>query len=218
MKKFLVAVLFLSLAVSLASAETLLTANPIGQGKWGVLGAVVQDANVMNNSSYGMLTIGGYAGYGITNQLDVLLSLGSANVTGLPAGASASGTSMGLSLKYAVLSEGANIPVSVGVLGGFKSIASKMTGQSDQTDSQMILGVGVSKVMAPFVPYGGIAYRSDTVSGTALSTQLDLTVGSAIAWSTQGAVYAEYTMQSITPNGGSSYNSGQLALGVGYKI
>jgi len=79
-------------------------------------------------------------------------------------------------------------------------------------------GVGVSKMMAPYVPYGALTYRTTANGGTAVSTQLDLTVGCAIAWSTQGAVFVEDTLQSITPNGGSAYSSNQLGIGVGYKI
>jgi hypothetical protein len=82
----------------------------------------------------------------------------------------------------------------------------------------MMVGAGVSKIMAPLVPYGGLTYRSTSSSGTTVATQLDLTVGSAIAWSMQGAVLVEYTMQSITPNGGTAYSSGQIGLGVAYKI
>ena len=71
--------------------------------------------------------------------------------------------------------------------------------------------------MAPFVPYGGLTYVRP-LNRRDFSTQLDLTVGTAIAWSMQGAVFLEYTMQSITPNGGSNYSSGQIAPGVCYTI
>ena len=82
----------------------------------------------------------------------------------------------------------------------------------------MSAAVGVSKMMAPFVPYGGLAYRSTSSGGAAVSTQFDLTVGSAIAWSAQSAIFVEDTMQSITPNGGSAYSSNQVALGLGYAL
>lgn len=73
-------------------------------------------------------------------------------------------------------------------------------------------------MMAPYVPYGGITYRTTSSGGTTTATQFDLTVGTAIAWSVQGAVFIEDTLQSITPNGLSSYSSNQIGLGVGYKI
>ena len=220
MKVLFSALLAVLLCVGVASAELLTTANPIGQGKWGVLGAYLSDANVNNNSGYSMGSIGGYVGYGATDKLDVYLTGGSATVSGLPATISMSMTSIGLTAKYLVLAEGADMPVSVSVGAGYRSInttASLLAG-GNTTGSQMLAGVGVSKIMAPFVPYGGLTYRTTSSGGSTTSTQLDLTVGSAIAWSTQGAVFVEDTMQSITPNGGSAYSSNQLAIGVGYKI
>lgn len=216
---FLLVVAIVSVA-SVASAELLVTANPLGQGKWGVLGAYLSDANANNNSSYSIATLGGYVGYGVTDKLDVYLNAGSATVGGLPATISVSMTSIGLNAKYAVVAESKDMPVSVSVGAGYRSInttASALAG-GNTTGSQILAGVGVSKMMAPFVPYGGLTYRSTSTGGSTTSTQLDLTVGSAIAWSAQGAVFVEYTMQSITPNGGSAYTSGQIGLGVGYAI
>jgi len=54
-------------------------------------------------------------------------------------------------------------------------------------------------MMIPFIPYGGLTYKSTTFSMAAnKGTAIDLTVGSAIAWSQQGAVFVEYTQQQIT--------------------
>jgi hypothetical protein len=71
--------------------------------------------------------------------------------------------------------------------------------------------------MAPFIPYGGLQYGS-TGGSVGTSTQIDITLGTGIAWSTQGMVLLEYTNQSITPQGGSAYTSGQIGLGVLYLI
>jgi hypothetical protein len=213
-----------AVVVSAASAEFLLTANPLGQGKWGLLGGYVSDANYGNMSGSSLGTIGGYAGYGITDKLDVLVQLGSSTYSGaLPLGVSGvTGTGYAVNLKYALMAEGKDLPVSVAVGGGYKSasqVASIVGGGSASTPlSQISLAAGVSKVMAPFVPYGAVAYRSMNSSGTAMGTAIDLTVGTAIAWSMQGAVMVEYTMQSITPNGGSNYSSGQMAAGVAYML
>jgi hypothetical protein len=220
MKVLFSALLAFVLCVSAASAELLTTANPIGQGKWAVLGGYLSDANVNNVSGYTMGTIAGYAGYGVTDKLDVYLTGGSATVSGLPATISVSMTALGLTGKYQVLAESASMPVSVGVGVGYKSIntTASLAAGGNATGSQMMAGVGVSKMMAPFIPYGGLAYRSTASGGSTVGTQLDLTVGSAVAWSTQGAVFVEYTLQSVTPNGGTAYSSGQIGLGVGYII
>jgi len=223
MKKLSAVLLFVFLVASFASAELLTTANPIGQGKWAVLGAAFQDSNVMNTSGYTALSIGGYAGYGITDKLDAYVQLGQATISGLPAGVSSSTMGYGLSLKYGVLDE-KTAPVSVAVGAGYKLLTSKMTGMADGSGNQLLVGIGVSKMMVPFIPYGGLSYRSTNAGlagGVADSTQIDVTIGSAIAWSAQGAVFVEYTLQSITPSsasGISNHSSGQIALGVGYTI
>ena len=218
MRTFLIAILSVALLASIASAEMLVTANPIGQGRWAVLGAGLQDQNASNMSGWTMTSIGGYVGYGILNQLDAYLQAGMGNMGGLPAGWSGSTTVYGLSLKYALLEEGDASPVSVAIGGGAKALQMKSKATVDSTSNNTIvsLGVGVSKAIAPLIPYGGIMYRS--YSGDSEGTQLDATLGSAIAWSEQGAVFVEYTLQSITPKGGSNYSSGQIGAGVGYVI
>ncbi|MDD5594003.1 MAG: hypothetical protein PHG97_04640 [Candidatus Margulisbacteria bacterium] len=224
MRSLLVALLLICAIAAVGSAEMLVTANPIGQGKWAVLGAGYQDSNAYNNSGWKTLTIGGYAGYGITNKLDVLAQIGQANVSGLPAGVSVSSLGYGLILKYAVLEEGASMPVSVSAGAGYKLLNNKVTGLADATGNQWLVGLGVSKMMVPFIPYGGVTYRNTNAGfagGVLDSAQLDITLGTAIAWSTQGAVFVEYTLQSVNPStasGIANHSSGQIGLGVGYKI
>lgn len=214
MRVFVTCFLLAFMLISVASAEMLVTANPIGQGKWAFLGAGLQDSSVGGSgSTLTMTTIGGYAGYGVTDKLDVFAQLGQASFSV----GSTKTTILGLTLKYEVMEESVSFPVSVSVGGGYKSLSTD-TGGSTTSGNQMLVGVGVSKLMAPFIPYGGLTYRTTSSGGTTTQTQSDLTVGSAIAWSAQGAVFVEYTMQSITPNGGSAYTSGQIGLGVGYSI
>jgi hypothetical protein len=216
MKKLIVIALFLSLSATLASAEFLTTANPIGQGKFGVLGAYIQDQNYLNNSNYTLGSFGGYVGYGILENLDLLLQAGSANANGLPVSSSITG--YGATLKYTILNEGPAMPVSVAVGAGYKALAATTAGAT-MNGNQAVAAVGVSKLMVPFIPYGGVAYRKSTLNAADSSTQMDLTVGSAIAWSAQGAVLLEYTVQSITTAVTNvNYSSGQLAAAVAYKI
>jgi hypothetical protein len=214
MKVLFSALLAFVLCASAASAELLVTANPIGQGKWAVLGSGMLDSNAGNNSSAGLSTVGGYVGYGATSKLDVFLNAGQANVTGITGYISTTNV-IGLSGKYQIMDE-ASAPVSVAIGAGYRSMNNV---QSSTNGNQLFVGVGVSKMMAPFVPYGGVTYRSNTEGGSADGSQIDLTIGSAIAWSAQGAVFVEdtYQMFSSVPSTG-SYNSNQVALGVGYKI
>ncbi|MFA6170484.1 MAG: hypothetical protein WCW67_05155 [Candidatus Margulisiibacteriota bacterium] len=225
MKKITMSLLLALCFASLASAELLVTANPLGQGKMAFAGAYVLDSNYQNSTGLTLGTIGGYFGYGITDKLDTYLQYGQGTAGGtIPTGIGGmSGTGYGASLKYTILDEGVSMPVSVALGGGYKSFSNKVTitglGDITSTSSQMMIGVGVSKIMAPFVPYGAIAYRSTNVStANSNSTQLDLTVGTAIAWSMQGAVMIEYSMQSITPQAGSSYTGGEIAASVAYRL
>ena len=221
--RVLSAILLAVLVVSVASAELLTTANPIGKGSWAVMGAGVQDQNVSNQSGYKMTTFGGYVGYGVTDKLDVYLNASSGNLDGLPAGLTMSMTSIGLNGKYTILEEGKDMPVSVALGLGYKSAPVKSSAAvgGDYNGTQMMGGVGVSKMIIPFVPYAALAYRSsafDVGAGNMDFTQMDITVGTAVAWSTQGAVFVEYTNQAVTGKNTAvvaNHTSGQIAIGVG---
>jgi len=220
MRTFLISLLLAALLISTASAEVLTTANPIGQGRWAVLGSGVQNQNVSNNSGYSSLLLGGYVGYGLTDTLDAYIQAGTGSTTGLPAVVTANSlTALGAAVKYQLMKEGDSLPVSVALAAQAKAITAKQTIGTETTmnGSQWTIGLGASKVMIPFIPYCGLAYRS---SGGEITeqTQFDITVGTAIAWSEQGAVFVEYTAQSITPTGGTNYSSGQVAGAVAYKI
>ncbi|MFA5034158.1 MAG: hypothetical protein WC500_00025 [Candidatus Margulisiibacteriota bacterium] len=235
MKKIYLSLLIAVCLATLVSAEMLITANPIGQGKWGFAGAYMQDSNLQAGglTSLSLTTYGGYAAYGLTDKLDLLLSLGSATVGNIPAtfggipmaGSAMSMTAYGLTAKYTLIDEGTLLPVSVAFGAGYKSVTSSTTnptiaggGTTTANGSQILAGFGCSKIIIPFVPYAGLMYRSNASGGSTVSTQLDLTLGTAIAWSRQGAVLLEYTSQSITPNGGSAYTSGQMAASVTYTL
>lgn len=222
MRLFVICALLVVSLVSVSSAELLTTAFPLGQGKWGVLAPALQDSNVGNASGITLTSVGGYAGYGITDKLDLLISLGSSNMGGLGAGINCTLTGIGATLKYALLSEGKNLPVSVAVGAGYKSFSTKTTtplGSTDVGNAQTGVAVGISKLIVPFIPYGGIAYKSTASGSATTSTQIDVTAGTAIAWSAKGAVYIEYTLQSINDKTGiGNYSSGQVGIGVGYAI
>lgn len=227
MKKLFVLTLVMALFATMASAELLVTANPIGKGKWAALGAFLSDSGLQFGGLTGLTaqTIGAYGGYGINEKLDLYLQVGQVTIgslpvaPGVPTGIKTLG--YGLNLKYAVLEESSSMPVSVALGGGYKILSQDMTsalGTANTGGNQWGVGAIVSKIMVPFIPYGGLTYKSTAYAGTTTMSQIDITVGSAIAWSTQGAVFVEYTSQAITPTGVGGYTSGQIAGGVGYKI
>ena len=202
MKTVLVLCFLVLFVVSMSSAELLTTANSI-KGKFVGLGTWIQDSNVSNNKDYKGTCFGGYVGYGLIDQLDILFGVGSVTLSGLPSGFESSIIGYGPMLKYTLITEGENFPISVAVGGGYKLLSKKVKiaglGEITTDGSQRLLGVGVSKLVIPFVPYTGVLYRN--ISGTiGDSYQIDITLGTAIAWSMQGAVLVEYTHQLITPS------------------
>src|SRR3989344_2786659 len=224
MRSFIYALVFVVALSTFASAELLIIANPLGQGKWGVLGSYLVDSSLQSGGFTGLsaVSIGGYAGYGITDKLDAYIQAGQMTLGSLPAIITSSNvTAYGAILKYGLIEEGTGSDLSVAFGVGTRVLTSNTTALGVTTTSngnQVMSGLGASKVMIPFVPYGGLVYCKTDYAGSN-STQTDLTAGTAIAWSTQGAVYVEYTLQSINPGGGAStYTANQIGLGVGYKI
>jgi len=222
MRSFAIGLLIAAMFVSAASAELLTTSNPIGAGKWALLGAYLSQSSYGgNNSGVSASTIGGYAGYGLNAQTDLYLTVGMMNTgsIAIPGGSfKINNTALGLAAKYLLMAESASMPVSVSAGVGYKALMAKTDPATvNMNGSQVYGGVGVSKMMVPFVPYAGLTYRS-TGGDVTTTTQIDLTIGTAIAWSAQGAVFAEYTMQSITPKGGANYSDPQIALAVGYAL
>lgn len=217
MKRIVIALTLITLVASVASAEVLQTAGTLGQGKWGAVLGYASSSNYANVSGGTLAAYGGYIGYGLTSNMDLELKVGSGTGNGL--GATLTGTQLGLVLKYGILKEGKTTPVSVAALVGYQSSTSKLGGVVDVNSSEIGIGIGVSKVMAPLVPYASIAYKqisSDTA--TSKGTQMDLNVGTAIAWSANGAVFLEATSQSLTPSVGAAYTQTQIALGVGVSM
>ena len=74
MKKILLALTIIAVITSVASASVLVTANPIGQGKWGWLAAGQYDSNAGLSAT--QIGAGGYVGYGVMDKLDVYAKIG----------------------------------------------------------------------------------------------------------------------------------------------
>jgi len=237
MRKFFVLFLLTILMVSCASAAVLTTARPFGKGKWVGLGTIYRDANLNNQSpDFTLTTFGGAVGYGITDNLDFYAVLGTAasstlttSIVGFTIKTDVAGSGYGINLKYVPFVEGKRMPFSLAVSLGYKTASLKQKNvyspfnpfqptEIDKTQTNTSIAVNVSKLIAFVMPYGALSFRKNTEDGGEASNQLDVTLGSAIAWSYSGAVFVEYTNQSITPVTGSNYTSGQIAIAVGYKF
>ena len=225
MRTLLVSFLAVVFLTSIASAEVLVTANPLGQGVFGFELAGMQDSNFLDQGNDAKMTsYGGYIGYGILDKLDLYLDIGSMKTSGLPSDQELGGTAYGASLKYTILEEGENMPVSVAAALRYRTVTQdyKVSGtkMGEANYAQSTIGVGVSKIMVPFIPYLGISYKETKQYSDEFATQTDITLGTAIAWSMQGAVFVEYTSQAIQDKMGGvgDHNSGQMALGVAYSL
>jgi len=219
MKKIvLLLVLVLGIA-SLAFAETLIYANTLPQGKWGIEGIYLTDSNVSNISTISLNTYGVKVAYGFTDQLELDLAYAMGNYAGMT-GTEVSMSPLTAALRYNLLSEANDLPATVTVAAGYKQIPFKIkVGAAETTQNWGKSGIALiaSKMMIPFIPYIGLSYNTlSTPSVNVPSTEL--TIGTAIAWSKEGQVLVEYTSQSLTPDGGTNYTSPQIGVGVLYSF
>ena len=159
--------LVLSLIVLLAtyaSAETLIYANTLPQGKWGVEAVYLQDSNVANTSGMTLTNYGVKVAYGVTNQLELDLAYGTGSYSGLPAGLTSSMTPTTAVLRYNILAE-STAPATVTVAAGYKSIPVTTNYAGNSTYGKSGVGVIASKMMIPFIPYAALSYNTLDLPG-----------------------------------------------------
>jgi hypothetical protein len=211
MKKFAALFLCVFLIAPLVYAETLTTANPAGKGNWIFEGVALRDMNVSNISDGTATTYGVLGCYGITDMLDFTAVIGSSTYAGTGI-AGMTATAYSGVFRYSLLQESASLPVSLSASLGYTSITSSMAG-TVTNGSKTGIQFNASKMMIPFIPYAALAYNSLSLGGD--STSIELTVGSAFAWSRQNAVLLEYTLLSTTASG-TTYSGSQIAFGIAY--
>ena len=224
MKKLVIALTVIIALCSVASANVLLTANPLGAGKMGWLAAGQYDSNVGANAT--LMGAGAFLGYGVMDKLDVFgkVGYGSYGNLGGVIGGPSSGTAIGLGVaaRYQFLAENAkDMPVSVAGLLGYSSSTATLnyvgfTGVGTTGD----IGVGavVSKVMSTWVPYGALVYHSLTSNpGAVTGTNLEIALGTQMLLSKTSAVIGEVTLNSMS-SGGANTSDTQISLGYTAKI
>jgi len=214
MRKIILSLLLVVSIAALSGAELLVTANPMGKGKLGALFSYYSNANYGNVAASAAAGPGGYIGYGLTENLDLIVTYAGMTVSNAP-GITANG--MGATLKYALFSENNGMPVSGAIGAGYKTLTLSVGG-ANSAGSQALLAAGFSKMMIPFIPYFGFAFRSSTASAAKAADQFDATLGTAFTLSSQLALFAEYTSQAIAPVGGNGYTSGQVAGAIAYMF
>ena len=217
MKKLLLVLSICLLFASLASAEIMMSACPLGKGKWGLMPGAMADFNYasMGGNSYMMMDA---LGYGLKDNLDLYVAagVGYSAPTGMMRAMSMN--TYALNLKYTVLGENLTQPFSLAINGGIKSMPMSMTSMNQLQGSA---GLIVSKMIGTFNPYAGITYRSNAQPYGNYS-QIDYTVGTGIG-PMDKMLTIEYTLQTMSLDSGTnfsnmlvkgtSYTSSQIAIG-----
>ncbi len=220
MKKVLVAIVLVLAVATAASAEVLSTANTLGAGSWGWLGAgQYTSTTVANSNSYG---IGGYIGYGILDNLDIYAKLGYGIGANPAAGVTVNGINQGLSVKYSLIS-GMDAPFSLALGATFKTTTTSASFGgavvSHSVEGDLGLGLVASKIMVPWVPYAAVAYHSLNMNtGAATGSKLELAVGTQMLLSASSAIIGEIDLQSTTWGGAAATTATQISLGYSAKI
>jgi hypothetical protein len=224
MKKLIVSIIAVLALCSMASASVLITANPLGAGKMGWLAAGEYDMNSQANMN--MYGVGGFLGYGINGNLDLYAKLGYGINPSVALGLSSmNDLSMGLALKYTFINEsqtagGSSVSLA-GVLGyQADTVTAGITGAGNTVSAQGDIGVGliVSKIMVPWVPYGAAVYHSLNVNpGSVTGTRTEVAVGTQMLLSKNSAIVGEFSYNSFGGNVG-SFTNNQLSLAYSAKI
>jgi len=221
MKRIALALVICLAIASLACAEVLVTANPMGKGQMGWLAGGRYDmSSVANQNSY---SAGGYLGYGLMDNLDLYGKLGYGIGANPLAGQTINGIMAGAALKYTFVKEGKDMPVTLAVAGGYQSTTTTVNAGASMQMVTGDLGIGIiaSKVMVPYVPYGAVNYHSLNSNapflGTSTGSMIEIAGGTQLLLSKSTAVIGELCYQSIT-SGGATTNNTQVSLAYSAKI
>jgi len=221
MKKLLMALTIVIVLSAVASAEVLITANPMGAGKLGWLAAGRYDSNI--SSSMTLMGAGGFLGYGVNDKLDIYGKVGYGSYGNFAVGVSSGSTMMtGIAAKYQLMAEnGKDMPVSVAALLGYQASTATFNyiiGSAQAVQGDIGIGAVVSKVIVPWVPYGAVVYHNLTTNpGATTGTNLEVVLGSQMLLSKTSAVIGEVSLNSIS-SGGSTSSNNQISVGYTAKI
>jgi hypothetical protein len=207
--------LFLVLAAcfvvsSVSWAEIMMTAFPLGGGKWGVMLGSMIDQNYFNMGSTDVMYMDS-VGYGVNDKLDLYLSCGlgySQRATDKARTMnSMTMSSVGAAVKYTLISEDLSTPLSLAVNAGVRTCNMSM---ATMTNTQYNIGLVTSKMIKQFTPYAGVNYRT-TKQAYGDYQQMDYTIGTGIG-PMEKMFMIEDTLQAIT-FGSETFTSNQVSAG-----
>jgi hypothetical protein len=224
-KLFLVLAIVLAVASSSFAGVSFLTANSIGQGKFGLLGmyatdhrgdiAAAEGAQDLDSTSLGLR-----ACYGLTSNLDLIAAYSAdtlVNIKNFAYGLNPkedSANTSGIGLKYTLAPM---MPVDMAVAIGYQASSISLkndapVGTTSLTNSEMDLSFIVSKMVGICMPYGSVTAKSLSMTldkkfttvdiGSIGGTGLAFNVGCAIGIAANQAVYVEYNTEAQAWNDG----------------
>jgi hypothetical protein len=212
--------------INCASAELLLTANSLGQGRFGIKSSYINGSNslnnVMNTTGYDILL-----GYGIISNLDIY---GVAGYVAYPnAGSTISNLSIngplyGLILKYRILEDTEYAPFNLSSMVSFKvnNITSRY-GNSAYNTMMEDWGGGVvlSKTFPVVTPYIAALYHFGSwidSYGALRLTSVELVNGYNFMFSESTGLIVEVASNSVAAQGGTSFSITNISLALGQRL
>ena len=211
MKKYLIGALIFIFSAGAASAEIMMTADPLGKGKWSMTAGAKLDQNYFDMGAVSVQYLDTF-GYGINDRLDIYATTGlgySQKATDKPRTMDTmTMVNLGASLKYALFTQDAKRQFSMSVIAGFKGGSQS---KSSMNNWQYSIGLIASRKHKLFSPYLGMNYRQ-TKQNYGDYSQADYTIGAKFGTEDRSLVL-EDTLQ-IVDFAGNAFQSNQFALGV----
>lgn len=231
-KIFAICSIALIIMVSGSFAEVLLTANTLGQGKFGLktgcISTTYSQSYLSNNLTYGLML-----GYGIIPNLDIYGIAGFVNYTELARiwpGYSINGPIYGMELKYRLFEDSENNSINLSSLLAYKATnltASFNSPYGNYSSNNLMedwgAGFILSKAFAFASPYLSTLYHTgsskDSYGYSSHYTGLELALGINFMILENTGLLLEATNNTLTPVGaGSPVTANNYSFSVGQKI
>ena len=232
-KIFAICSIALVIMVSGSFAEVLLTANTLGQGRFGLKTGCVSSTNSVSSSgntfNYGVML-----GYGIINNLDIYGMAGYVNYTELAKiypGNTANGPLYGMELKYRLMEDSEYTPLNLSSLFAFKAtnITSSYTSPYGNYSSNNVwedwgTGLILSKTFGNAAPYLSTLYHFGSIKSSYGSayhyTGLELALGVNVMILENTGLLMEAANNVLTPADvtGAATTMNYYSFSVGQKI
>lgn len=239
MKKGLIVLLVLlglCLFVIPVSAEVLLTANTLGQGRFGIKTSYINSTNsyssALNTTGYGLIM-----GYGIIPDLDIYSVAGYQNYSNInsamPPGYSytVNGPQYGALLKYRFMADSENVPLNLSGIVAYKvnNLTAKMSSTySGETSGNTMIedwgsGMVLSKAISNVVPYMATLYHVGSwidAYGAIHTTGLEFVAGMNLLFSESTGVIMEYSSNAVVAlnSSASPQTISNISFSLGHRL